>query len=49
MTLLKLVEELEESFESLRNAVNSLLDNLPWYVPGWVIDKIRDKWNELCD
>jgi hypothetical protein len=45
---LNLVEELEEKLESLRNAVNSLLDHLPWYVPGWVTDKIRGKWNELC-
>lgn len=47
--LLDLVQDLDDALEGLRNAVNTLLDNLPWFVPGWVADEIVDAWNDLCD
>lgn len=45
--LLDLVDDLDAKLQDLCDAVNTMLDHLPWFVPDWVVDKIHDKWNEL--
>lgn len=47
--LLALVDDLDAALEALRQAVNKLLENLPWFVPGWVADEILEAWDNLCD
>jgi hypothetical protein len=47
--LLDLVDDLDAGLEELRQAVNHLLDNLPWFVPDWVATEILEAWNDLCD
>jgi uncharacterized protein YukE len=43
------LRDIQDKIDELQAKVNGVLDDAPWWVPGWVIDKVHDAWNWLCD
>jgi hypothetical protein len=43
----ELLAEVEEKIEELRTKVNGILAQVPGWL-DWVVDKVRDGWNEAC-
>jgi len=44
-----ILTDIETKMNELQKTVNDLLDGLPWWVPDFLINAVRDAWNDLCD
>ncbi|MHA3702549.1 hypothetical protein ACXR2U_10220 [Jatrophihabitans sp. YIM 134969] len=40
--------KLQDKFTSLRDTINRMLDKVPGFL-DWIVDRVRDGWNSLCD